>query len=123
MGSAAALGVGGLALMGQGLSPGATTSLLSLGPLLDIAVRRARPGWLLYAAFGAAGLEANLLAFLIRGGAKMSGAVGLRPLSDWLSLAPFSYAACGLIAGIVCGWIWFRSGEHDAADSSDRTET
>jgi hypothetical protein len=125
MGSAAALGLGGMLLMGQrGLGTGATTSLIALGPMFDLAVRRARPGWRLYAAFGAAGLAANLLAFVVRGGAKAGGgiAAGSRALGNWLSVAPYSYAICGLVAGIVCGCIWFGARDRDAG-SPGGTET
>lgn len=115
MGSAAALGLGGMLMLGQrGLGTGATASLLALGPMFDLAVRKARPGWRLYAAFGAAGLAANLIAFVVRGGAKAGGiGAGSRALGDWMSVAPYSYAICGLVAGIVCGGIWFGAKDRD----------
>ncbi len=114
MGAAAGASVLGMSLLGgSGIGPGALTSLLLLGPLLDVAVRRARPGWRLYVAFATAGLVANLGAFMVRGGTKMSGGgwSGLRPLQSWLSVAPWSYAACGLIAGLISAVIWFRASD------------
>ncbi len=113
MGSAAFVGVMGLSLAGvRGMGFGATTSLMLFGPSLDFAVRRARDGWRLYAAFALAGLVANLGAFLVRGGTKLSGGAGagLRALQDWLSIAPLSYAACGLVAGLIGAAICFRAG-------------
>jgi hypothetical protein len=123
MGSAAAMGLGGMQLAGLGMGLGAMTSLVSLGPLLDLAVHKARPGWLLYAALGAAGLGANLLAFLVKGASKVLGGAwsGSRLLSDWLSSAPITYAAFGLAAGVVCGCIWFSSSERDAGDAAGGT--
>lgn len=119
MGSAAALGLGGMQLAGHGIGLGAMASLVSLGPLLDLAVHKARPGWRLYAALGAAGLGANLLAFLLKGASKVVGGAwsGSRLLGDWLSSAPITYAAFGLAAGVVCGCIWFSSSERDAGNT------
>ena len=114
MGASAGATLWGMSLFGgSGVGPGAATSLLLLGPLLDLAVRRVGPGWRLYAAFGIAGLMANLGAFVVRGGTKMSGGslAGTRLLHDWLSVAPVSYALCGLIAGFVSAAIFFGSGE------------
>lgn len=114
MGAAAIVGLAGLSLAGAGeIGLGATTSLIVTGPLIDLAVRRARPGWRLYASFSAAGLLANLAAFVVRGGAKAIGGsgAGLRPLHDWLTVAPVSYVACGLLAGLVSAAIWFRASD------------
>lgn len=126
MGASAGATLWGLSLLGgSGVGPGAATSLLLLGPLLDVAVRRVGLGWRLYAAFGMAGLTANLGAFLIRGGAKVSGGglAGTRMLPDWLSVAPVSYALCGLIAGFVSAVVFFGTGEPKIHTSEREAES
>jgi hypothetical protein len=115
MGAAAALTSGSLRLGGfggEGLSLGALTSLTATGPLLDWMLRRTSGGWRLYAAFAVAGLASNLLALTVRGVAKASGweHLGARPLADWLSQAAFTYTACGLLAGLISGGVWFYAG-------------
>src|SRR5690606_21832762 len=73
MGAAAALTAGGLkwgGFGGEGFSAGAMTSLIATGPLLDLALHRVSGGWRLYAAFAAAGLASNFLAFIVRGATK-----------------------------------------------------
>jgi hypothetical protein len=116
-GAGATMGVSALLglLIGGGLGysagTGATTSLLATGPLLDLAARQASRGWRLLIAFGAAGLLSNLLAFAVRGLTRLpqgGGGTGGRGGAGWWSVAPLSYAACGLIAGVVCAIIWFR---------------
>lgn len=94
-----------------GWSLGALTSLTLLGPLLDLSIRRARDGKSLYAGFALAGLTANLVAFFFRGGAKLLGGehLGARPFSEWILHASFWYIACGLLAGLVSGLIWFQA--------------
>lgn len=113
MGASALLtGVGLRAVVpAAGFSLGALTSLTLVGPFLDLAVRRARGGWRLYTGFALAGLAANLVAFFIRGGAKMLGLehAGARPLSEWLLQASATYAICGLLAGLASGAIWFQA--------------
>jgi hypothetical protein len=105
----------GLSILKQrfGVSSGqaATTSLLLLGPLLDLFLWQARRGWSLYAAFAAAGLVANCLAFAVRFRGKTLGLDGfsMRPLSDWLTTAPWTYAIFGLAAGLISGLILFRT--------------
>ena len=94
-----------------GLSLGALTSLTLTGPLLDLSLRCARGGLRLYAGFALAGMCANLVAFLIRGGAKALGLehLGARPLSEWALQAGITYAVCGLLAGLISGVIWFQT--------------
>jgi len=113
-----ALRLGGAALPGAG----AAASLLLAGPLLDGARAGARAGWRLYAAFVLAGLIANLAAFAARagipalgiagggashglhrgaGGGSALGGLGLRH-------ALLTYAACGLVAGLLSAAAWFR---------------
>lgn len=121
--SASAL-VGVLTAFGMGFSPGmgATTSLLTVGPLLDLAARQARHGWRLFAAFGVAALLSNVLAFAARGAGRlvgMGGGVGRG--GGWWSIAPVSYAACGLLAGTVCAVIWFRWSTDSVGDCGKST--
>jgi hypothetical protein len=101
---------------------GATTSLVVMGPLLDATLWRVRSGWILYGGFALAGLLSNLIAFAARGAGRLAGlgpavrggggggggrmGAGVDP---WWSSAPLSYMACGLLAGLVCGAIWFAS--------------
>jgi hypothetical protein len=115
-GSGAVMGVSALAtalLLRAGGSPlgvGAATSLALTGPLLDLALWRARSGWRLYLGFAAAGLAANLAAFAVRAGSKSMGLEHLaaRPLAAWWSPALVSYIVCGLAAGLVSALVWFR---------------
>lgn len=89
---------------------GAMTSLLLLGPALDLAVLRAKANWTLYLRFAAAGLIVNLLAFSVQMGAKAAGwsLGGGRDFQSWLSVGTISFPICGLIAGLVSGAIWFH---------------
>jgi hypothetical protein len=103
---------GGLHLAGVGIGGiGAMTSLLSTGPLLDLALRWGRGGTRLYAAFVAAGAASNALAFVVRGTAKafaFSGLAGGRPFGAWWPQALSTYAAAGVAAGLISAAAWFR---------------
>jgi len=106
LGSAGLLKVGGA----PGLGPGALVSLTLTGPLLDLALWRARRGWCLYLGFALAGLGANVAALAARVGPKLVGidhAVG-RPLAAWLPHASVTYPVCGLLAGLLSAAIWFQ---------------
>jgi hypothetical protein len=113
----AVMGVGALGsllmIKGSGLGSiglGATTSLLLTGPLLDVALWRARRGWRLYLAFATAGLASNLVALTIRAGAKFGGLDHLtaRPLAAWWFQAVGTYALCGVLAGLISAIVWFQ---------------
>jgi hypothetical protein len=94
---------------------GATTSLLCTGPLLDVALRQARQGWRLYAAFVLAGLASNLTALAVQSLAKFAGwdSGGGRSLSAWLAVAAVTYPVCGVVAGWFSALCWFRwKGNH-----------
>ena len=106
LGSAAALGAGGFASLGAG----AMTSLALTGPLLDLALWRARRGWRLYLGFASAGLGSNLAALAVQAGTKLSGIgrLGARPLAEWWPQAIGTYALCGLLAGLISALVWFR---------------
>lgn len=89
---------------------GAMTSLVLTGPLLDLVVRGGYQGWRLHASFALAGLTSNLVAYLVRAGAKSGGweRWGTRPLSSWWSQAMVTYALCGIIAGVLSSVILFH---------------
>ncbi|HJR63196.1 MAG TPA: hypothetical protein VJ803_05795 [Gemmatimonadaceae bacterium] len=111
---------------------GAQTSLLLTGPLLDLALQWAHHGWRLYGAFVLACLSSNALAFAVRALAKVYGFSGIgrgggggggsgaggRPLELWLAQAVWTYAAAGIIAGLVSAAVWFHFRErHSAGDN------
>ena len=115
---AVALGFGGARMPGAG----ATASLVLAGPLLDLALAAARSGWRLYVGFVLAGLVANLVAFAARagfpalghrsgggGGGLPRGAGAGRALGGLgLRHALLTYAACGIVAGLLGAAAWFR---------------
>jgi hypothetical protein len=107
---------------GDGLSLGAMTSLATIGPLLDLTLRKTNSGWKQYLAFAGAGLASNLLAFAVRGGVKVLGLdhSGGRRAGSWFVEAVISYPACGILAGLISGTIWFYARsrrEREAEDS------
>ena len=107
LGTLALLGVAGVHLPG----PGALTGFALAGPMLDLALRRGRAGWRLYAGFIAAGILTNVLAFLVRGTTKylgFRGAGGGRNFTAWLPVAVWTYALAGLVAGLVSAAVWFH---------------
>jgi hypothetical protein len=102
-----------LGLRAWGLSrggSGAWTSLALTGPFLDLAARRARPGWRLYLGFSLAGLVSNLVALGVRASTKALGweHAGKRQLPEWWPEAIGTYAACGLVAGLLSALLWFH---------------
>jgi hypothetical protein len=60
---------------------GAMASITAVGPLLDLALARARGGWRLYLGFVLAGLAANTVAFSVRGASKLLQVEGLKQFS------------------------------------------
>ena len=97
---------GGFASIGVG----AMTSLCVTGPLLDLAALSLRPGRSLCLRLGLAGVMSNLIALVVRGGVKYAGvdhAVG-RPFAAWWPRAVWTYLLCGLLAGLLSAWVWFR---------------
>ena len=111
------------------VSLGALTSQAATGPFLDLALRRTRGGWRLYAAFALAGLSSNMLAFAVRGGSKLAGLElgGRRSLVDWFLQAVVTYPVCGLLAGLLSGALWFygsrRETQNSTADEAARQWT
>jgi hypothetical protein len=111
MGGGALLTLAGLHLGGHpGSGTGSTTSLLLIGPMMDLALWSARPGFRLYLSFALAGFVTNLVAFLVRGAAKAGGGTGAggRTMESWLPVAVFTYAACGLLAGLISAAMLFE---------------
>ncbi len=122
------LGAAGVRIPGAG----ATASLLLAGPLLDVALAATRAGWRLYLGFVLVGLVANLGAFVARAGALAlvlgaRGAAGSGPhrggggggggsgMGGGAGMGGFgfrhallTYAACGLVAGLLSAAAWFR---------------
>ena len=105
------------------LGLGAMTSLLLTGPMLDLALWRAKPGWRLYLGFALAGLATNLVAMAVRGGQKVGGLDSIhgRPLADWLPVAAGTYALCGALAGLISALVWFQfAAEHGPSGDSGK---
>ena len=114
--SAMTINTVGLAAVGVG----ALTSLTLTGPLLDLALWRARRGWRLYLGFALAGLGANLAAFAVRAGTKLAGldhAAG-RPLVAWWPPAIGTYALCGVLAGLISAGVWFQLADGRRANAA-----
>jgi hypothetical protein len=88
---------------------GAVVSLSLLGPMMDIALRRARGGRWIYAALLAAGVAANVAALGSRSFTKILGLdVGSRPFDSWWLVAIVTYTASGAVAGLVGALCWFQ---------------
>jgi hypothetical protein len=113
--SAGALATTGvLALAGVRLDgPGAQTSLLLTGPLLDLALRAFGGGWQLYAAFIGACAGSNAVAFAVKAAALTAGVRGggrglTRGFAQWWPEAAWTYAAAGVVAGLISAGAWFH---------------
>ncbi len=94
----------------EGIGVGATTSMLLAGPILDAALWTSASGKSIVLRCAIAGLLINLVAFAVRGQAKLAGldSATAKPLKMWFSGALVSYILCGVIAGLICGLLWFR---------------
>jgi hypothetical protein len=103
-------GLAGMRALGFQKGLGGMTSLLLLGPALDLALLHARPNWYLYLRFALAGLFANGLAFAVQVMAKSYGLSlgGGRDFKTWFSWATISYPLFGLIAGLAAGLLLFH---------------
>jgi hypothetical protein len=124
MGLAAAATIGCFSLAGVGrLQPAAVVPLLALGPILDLALAgTTRSGWQLYALCAAAGMAANLGAFMVRWGLASWGldAADFHVLKEFGWSTAGSFAACGLVAGLLSGAACFRwSSGHDVGASQE----
>ncbi len=100
---------------------GALTSLSLTGPLLDVALWKARAGWRLYAGIILAGLSSNLIAMGIKVAEKllMSGGGGKRSFASWLAQAAWTYPLCGIVAGLVSAAVWFRWQSRESERAGD----
>lgn len=88
---------------------GAIVSLILLGPLMDIALVRARNGRWVYAALVVSGMAANLLALASRASTKFLGLdIGSRPFEGWWPQAVVTYALSGAFAGLLGALCWFH---------------
>jgi len=89
---------------------GAFTSLLLLGPIMDIAMSRARSGWRVYASLIAAGVVTNVLALGSRALPKLLGfdLAGARPFDSWWLQASITYTLSGVVAGLLGAFCWFQ---------------
>ena len=108
-----------------GAGTGSTTSLLLIGPMMDLALWSAKPGLRLYLRFALAGLATNFAAFAVRGTMKYLGGPGSggRGFEGWLSQAVFTYAICGLVAGLISGVVLFHTaGGRDLNDPGESSE-
>jgi hypothetical protein len=113
MSVSAALTFAAMAALGFRLpQAAAAVGLLCLGPALDLALGSATSGWKLYVRFAAGGLAANLVAFAVRIGTGLAGAeaTGSRGVLSFWPTALLGFALCGLLAGLISGALWFRSG-------------
>ncbi len=90
---------------------GASTSLLLTGPMMDLALWSAKPGWRIYISFALAGFATNFVAFAIRALTKYAGGPGGggRSFAGWWPEAVFTYAICGVVAGVISAAVWFHA--------------
>lgn len=116
--SAGALGTGLLLAAGGGASygSGSVVSLALLGPAMDVALRGARTGGLVYVGLVMAGVGANLLALGSRAGAKLLGLdlAGARPFDSWWLQAAATYTLSGVVAGLLGALCWFHFSHRSA---------
>jgi hypothetical protein len=91
---------------------GAITSVGLFGLLLDVAARGAGRGKTLYLRFAAVGLASNAVAFGAKVFEMQSGSNPASiPYAGWISIAPVSFAICGLLAGLIGAALFFQFGE------------
>jgi hypothetical protein len=118
-GSVMGAGACGTALLlttaGASYGSGAVISLSLLGPMMDVAVRRARRGRLIYVALGLSGVATNLLALASRAATKILGLdIGSRPFDSWWLLAMVTYTLSGVVAGLLGALCWFHFNDRSA---------
>jgi hypothetical protein len=112
MSMAAIITLAAMRVSGTGhLSSAAAVGLACLGPALDVAFAKARPGWRIYTLAAFAGAVANLIAFAVRfGSAAWFGEAGAgRGFMSFWPVALASFVLFGALAGMVSGIAWFRS--------------
>jgi hypothetical protein len=109
--SAGALGASVLfTAAGASYGSGAIVSLSVIGPMMDLALRRALRGWLVYVALMLSGVGANLLALGSRAAFKILGLdfAGARPFDSWWLQAIATYTLSGAVAGLLGALCWFH---------------
>jgi hypothetical protein len=116
--SAGALGASVLLtqIAGARFGSGAFASLLLLGPMIDVALRRARSGWRVYAALVLAGVGTNVMALASRALPKLLGLdlPGTRPFDSWWLQASVTYTLSGVVAGLLGALCWFHFNDRSA---------
>ena len=85
---------------------GALTSLSLFGVITDFVMGRTGTGSGILSRFALVGFLTNLAAFAIRGGSRLANVAGSAKASWWF-YAPFTYALCGILSGMICGMLWF----------------
>jgi hypothetical protein len=105
-GTAAAFSIAGTAHYGSG----AFLSLCLMGPMMDLALTKARKGWRLYLGLMLAGIGTNLLALGSRSMNKLLGLdlAGMRPFGTWWTQAVITYSLCGAVAGLIGALCFFH---------------
>ena len=106
LGTAGALSAAGFTHYGVG----AVTSMCLTGPMMDVALLGAVPGWQVYLRLLVAGLASNLVAFMQRGGSKLLDfdQPGTRLFQAWFSQAMVTYTLSGAVAGLIGALCWFE---------------
>jgi hypothetical protein len=103
--TASVLGLMGIADIGAG----SFVSLCLIGPVMDLALNKAKSGWRLYLGLILAGLTTNLLALFSRAMSKIIGLdPGTRPFGSWWAQAIMTYALCGALVGLVGALCFFH---------------
>jgi hypothetical protein len=118
--TAAAFSYAGLAHYGTG----AFISLCLTGPMMDLALNKARSGWRLYLGLVLAGISTNLLAFASRGASKLLGLdhfPGRRPFGGWWTQAIVTYPVFGVGAGLIAALCFFHL--HKRQSKSERADS
>jgi hypothetical protein len=90
----------------------AILSVVALGPVLDVALLGESRGWRLYGRFIAAGVVANLIAFVLKMAGVQFGMEALGGSGQFLRLgwlAVVSYIVCGALAGFLGAAACFRA--------------
>ena len=100
---------------GARFGSGALASTLLLGPMMDVALRRARSGWRVYAALVLAGVGTNVMALASRAAPKLLGLdLGTRPFDSWWLQASVTYTLSGVVAGLLGALCWFHFNDRAA---------
>ena len=119
--SAGALGATWLtSLGGAQFGSGATTSLLLLGPMIDVALLRGSRGWWQYGALVLAGVATSALALGSRAMPKILGidVPDGRPFDDWWTQAMVTYSLSGLMAGVLFALAWFQAAKRSESPTT-----